>query len=270
MPQATPPPRPTEEKPPPSKPLGGSFLLRVGACVGASALAAAVAAVPATLRVGGGAPAWATLASIALLPMLAAVPVLRQARVGLRAYGGPGASAKAVGIALWLSLLFAMLTPFGALLRATTHQHALAGVTFALGASVLAIVLAIVCVRLVTMISARGERTQRTLVVVASGLLVAAIALGAVRLAHSLSGASALPASAGTMLIDGLAFAITALFASRATFASRRPLAIFGPPGAAILLVLGVSLLHGSATVADAIAVHAPAFAAAGGFLLGH
>ena len=89
---------------------------------------------------GASAPrAWVALAAAALVPMVAAVVVLRGAREGLRAFAGPGAGLRAFGVGLWIASLIVAFTFFGGVLRAHTHHHGLAGVTFAFGALGLAI-----------------------------------------------------------------------------------------------------------------------------------
>src|SRR5258708_6925172 len=103
--------------PPPSSPsLGGneetgSLVLRFGTAVGHAEASAMAGALPAALRVGAGLGAglgqdatgrvWTGLAAVSLVPMVAAVVVLRGAREGLRAFGGPGAELRAYGVGLW-------------------------------------------------------------------------------------------------------------------------------------------------------------------------
>jgi hypothetical protein len=258
------PPEPQQEQ----RSSRGSIVLRVGAGVGASVLAASLCVVPAALRIGGGASTWVVLAALALAPMIVAVPVLRRARVGLRAFGGPHASASMLAVVLWLVALFAMLVPFGSMLRATTHHHALAGVTFALVATILALVLAAVCARVAAILAAQSERTRRALVAMVSATLAAIVLFGGMRLAHALQGAAALPPSASATFVDALAFAIAALFASRPAFSSRRALAIVGPPAAAIIIFVGLSLLRSSAGLPDILTERAPAFAAVAHLIL--
>lgn len=278
MPSIPSPPRsPDPDNPDLREPAGGSLLMRAGTAIGAAVGAAAIAVVPAVLRVGRGATsgpsaaqAWPSLAAIALIAMVIAIPLLRQARVGLRAFAGPSASSRMLGFALWLFLLFAMLVPFGAVLRATTHQHALAGVTYALLATGLAVGLAIVCARFSSIVAARSDRTRRIVIVVMSVALLGCALLLGLRLSRALTGAAAIPAAASAMCVDTLALAIAALFASRGTFEGKRILAILGPPAAAILLFVGLSTLRSSSVLTGALAEHAPAYSAIATLVVAH
>jgi hypothetical protein len=117
----------------------------------AATLAAALASIPAAVRIAEAGEnlvmAWALLVAIALVPMLILVPIFRAAREGLRAWAGDGAREKIIAFALWLGAFVALLARFGALLRAKTHHHALAGVTFAIGALVIGVVLGLFAAR---------------------------------------------------------------------------------------------------------------------------
>jgi hypothetical protein len=261
MPSIPPPAPPQPAGPGPAPEEESSRLVRVGSGIGAAVIAAAIAVLPATLRMSGNADAstlqiWSALVALEVLPMVVAVLVLREARVGLRAFAGPDAGVKAVGVVSWLFLLFAVLVPFGATLRATTHHHALAGVTYAMGAVVVALGLAAVCGR-ITRIVAGFEAPGRRAAVVAA---VACILLGVVVAVFRLSRSAAVSPGIGSALVDVLAFALGALFASRAAFADRPRLAVVGPPLAAILVVIGISTIRGSSAIAGALPDRAPAF----------
>lgn len=244
----------------------GSFVLRFGTAVALSAAGALLCALPAASRVSGAlagtvgtARVWVALAAAALVPMVTAVVALRGAREGLRGFGGPGAGLRAYGVALWLASLVVMFTLFGGLLRATTHHHALAGVTFALGALALAVGSALVCARIVGILRGCPLGVRRAL---AGALaLPTVVALGWVGL-RFLAAASHDPASAGAAgtILDVLAFVLAALFAARSTLIARRALAIIGPPVAVAVVAVGLSTLR-DRPVRDAIAQRAPAFA---------
>jgi hypothetical protein len=244
-----------------------SFIMRFGTAVGLAAVAALTCALPATMRISnalaseGTARVWTALAAAALGPMVAAVVVLRGAREGMRAFGGPGSALRAFGVALWLASLMVGLSVFGSVLRATTHQHALAGVTFAFGAVALAIGSGVVCARLVSILRDAPPGARRVFALVLGLLSCAAVAwvgLGFVRAASSDSASSA---AAGTV-VDILAFALAALFGARRSFVARRPLALVGPPVAVVLLAVGASTLR-DAPLLEAIGERAPAFAPA-------
>ncbi|MCL2449597.1 MAG: hypothetical protein FWD17_11675 [Polyangiaceae bacterium] len=252
-------------------------ILRLGTAVGLGAGAALACVLPATLRVAavspeGGPRVWITLGAAALLPMIGAVVVLRGARDGLRAFGlhaeaegdwtprSEAAERRAIGIALWLATLLILLSVFGGLLRATTHHHALAGVTYAIGALFLAIASALGCARIVAILDAASEGTRR----VASGTLAvvtaAALAWVAVRFLRAATVDEA-SASAASVVVDILAFSLAAGFAARPSFAGRRALALVGPPVAITVLVLGLITIYGG-TLRTAIDDRAPAYSA--------
>jgi choline-sulfatase len=241
-----------------------SSVVRVGTAVGAGTLAALVASLPAAMRVGasgelGTARSLVALAAAALVPMIAAVAVARGASGGLRAYAGPGAGLRGFGLALFLSTMFVGLSVFGSVLRATTHHHGLAGVTFALGALFLAVGDALVCARVVSIVKALSPPVRR--IVVPSILAGAAIVVFGVivRFVKAASHDEASYAAAGTV-VDVLAFLLAAIFASRPWLAGRRPLAWVGPPVAVVVLAFGIGVLR-DAAVRDAVATKAPAFA---------
>jgi hypothetical protein len=250
-------PRPPEET--------GSLVLRFGTAVGLAAAAAMAGALPAALRVGAGlgqdgtGRVWTALAAASLVPMVVAVVVLRGAREGLRAFGGPDAELRAYGVALWAASLLVALTLLGAVLRATTHQHALAGATFAFGAVGVAVGLALVCVRVVAILRGVSAGARRGLALVLA--MGAFGAIGAIGMGF-LHAASQEPASAPAkgMVVDLLAFSLAAVFAARRSLASRRAVAVVGPPVAVAIMALGISALR-DAPLRAAIDDRAPAFA---------
>ena len=245
---------------------GGSLVLRFGTAVGVAAAAALACALPAAMRVAtalgaeGTGRAWTGLAASALVPMVATVVILRGAREGLRAFGGPGAELRAYGAVLWAAWLLVTLTFFGSILRATTHHHGLAGVTFAFGALMAAVGLALASARMVVLLRDAAPETRK---IAAIGLvLVTVLALGwvGVRFLNAARHDPASAAAAGT-IVDILAFALAAGFAARRTLASRRTLAVVGPPVAVAIAALGISALRDSPLRAT-IDERAPAFAA--------
>jgi hypothetical protein len=242
--------------------------MRFGTAVGLAAACALVCSFPATMRVSsavsseGTASVWVALAAAALGPMVAAILVLRGAREGLRAFGGPGSALRAFGVALWLASLLVGLTLFGSVLRATTHHHALAGVTFAFGAVALATGSGVFCARIISILRDAPRGTRRVVALALGGIACAALAwvgLGFVRAAASSDDPSS--GAAGTV-VDVLAFALAALFAARRSFMARRLIALVGPPVAVLLLAVGASTLR-DGPLRDAIGERAPAFGAA-------
>jgi hypothetical protein len=256
--KSTAPPAPPEET--------GSLVLRFGTAVGVAAAAAMAGALPAALRVGAGlgqdgtGRVWTGLAAASLVPMVGAVVVLRGAREGLRAFGGTGADLRAYGVALWAASLLAALALLGGILRATTHQHALAGVTFAFGAVAAAVGLALVCVRVVAILREAPARMRGGVALALAMCAFAVLGGIGVRFLHAASQEPASAPAAG-MIVDVLAFSLAALFAARRSLAGRRAVALVGPPVAVAIAALGFSAL-GDASLRAAIDDRAPAFAA--------
>lgn len=250
-----------EPKEPPA-----SAILQFGSAVAVSAFGAAAATLPSGLRVtDSGAAAtcgalgvWAALTSAAFVPMLGAVLVLRNARAGLRILVAPSALPNVAGVVLWLLLEGVVLLLLGTILRATTHHHALAGVTFAVLAVVSGAVLSLVARRVAALYRA-GPRGMRAFLGLTALCLTAGVALFLSRLGHTQ--AARLGASLGPSLVDGFAFLIAAGFASRIAFARIRVLSLLGPPLAATLLLLGFSTLRSCPPLTEAIDERAPAFA---------
>ncbi|MGH7296417.1 MAG: hypothetical protein ACRELB_15875 [Polyangiaceae bacterium] len=258
MPASAPPPRPAEE--------AGSFVVRFGTALGLGAAAAIACALPATLRVASmpevGTSAFRALlglAAAALGPMVAAVVVLRGAREGLRAFSGPGAGLRAFGAGLWVASLLVTFTLLGRVLRANTHHHGLAGVTFAFGALALAVGSALVCARIVALARGAPDFGRRGLVLILTVAALLALAYVGVRFVRGASADAASYGAAGTV-VDVLAFTLAAFFASRPSLAARRAIAYVGPPAAVVVAALGVASLR-DATVREAITVRAPAYA---------
>jgi hypothetical protein len=258
---------PSDVPPPSQHDARAPLVVRFGSALLVGAVAALACTLPASMRVvatlAGGPDTlrvWLALGAAALAPMVVAVGVLRGARVGLRAYVGPGAGARAFGVALWLALLFSVLALFGDTLRATTHHHALAGVTFAMGAVVVAVGLAVACARIVGLVQNGSANVRRAVIALATLVAVLGVAFVSMRFARALSRPSDTPSTAGGTLVDMLAFVIAAAFASRPSLAGRRVLMLAGPPLAVAVLALGISLLRGDPSVCDAIAERAPIY----------
>ncbi len=260
-----PPALPSNGRPEPSEPPP-SVLLHFGSAAAVSALGAAAATLPSGLRVNdsgaaatcGALAVWVALVSAAFVPMLGAVLLLRSARGGLRILAVPSALPNLAAFALWLLLESAVLFLLGAILRATTHHHALAGVTFAIAAVVCGALSMLVARRVVGLYRAGSVRV-RALLGAAALVLALGFALLASRFSHT--GGARLAASLGPSLVDGFAFFIAAGFASRTAFARIRVLSLLGPPLAVTVLLLGFSALRSCPTLAEAIDEQAPAFA---------
>jgi hypothetical protein len=224
------------------------------------------ASFPAALRVGAGlgddgtGRVWTVLAAASLLPMVSAVVVLRGAREGLRVFGGPGAELRAYGVGLWAASLLVTLTVLGSVLRATTHHHALAGVTFAFVALGAAIGLALACVRVLAILRAASPHVRGVVALVLAMGVFAALGAVGMRFLHAAAHEPGSAPAAG-MVVDVLAFSLAAVFATRRSLASRRAVAVVGPPVAVAIAALGFSSL-GDGPLRAAIDERAPAFAA--------
>jgi hypothetical protein len=209
--------------------------------------------------------AWSALVAAALVPMGLAVAALRGAWHGWRDVGEGASPLHLFGAGLWIAGLFVWMVMLGAFLRATTHHHALAGVTYAFGALFLAAVWGLVCWRIAAILRGLTEMTRHlAMLSLAAPLLGVIVYVGARFLVVASRDASSAPAVA--TVIDVLAFALAALFVSADWRFLRRPLAIAGPPLALFLGALGLTTL-GDHAILQAIREHAPAFASVAGLL---
>ena len=244
----------------------GSRILRLATAVSSAALAALVCSIPATTRVSAPlahlhspARVWIALAAGALLPMLVAILVLRGARKGLRTFGGSAWELPAYGAALWFATLLVELSLLGRLLRATTHNHALAGVAFALGALATAVASALVCIRVVALLNAASPESRLLFEsVVALGAL-GALGWGLVGFSRAVLLDEASAAAAATV-VDTLAFGLAAVLAAGPSLVRWRALALAGAPIALVVALLGGSMSRDGA-LSRAIEQRAPLFA---------
>ncbi len=234
--------------------------------LGLGVIAGLACSLPATLRVServlateSASRIWLGLATTALAPMVCAILVLRGAREGLRAFSGPGARIRVLGAGVAVLGLTVGLSLFGSVLRAATHNRALAGVTFAMGGLLVVVSAAVAGGRLVVLLE-QAPPSRRALAGVAIVLVLgAALAWTGMRFASVAGRDPASSASAG-VVVDVLAFALAALFAARPSFAERRSLAFAGPVLAVIVACWGFSVLR-DPVVRAAIEERAPAFA---------
>lgn len=238
-----------------------SLVTRFGTVVGAGVLAAIVASVPATLRIGDGGLAmramevWGSLAALLCPVAIALVGVLRRARIGVRIAVGPHAALLAGAVLWWCVLELGVLAAFGAVLRAKTHHHGLAGVTFALFALVSGVAMALLALRGARALERADERVQKASLAVAAFAAFLAIVLVGVRTAR----APELGTSAA--LVDGLALVVASLVASSQALARVKALAAAGVPVAAIVLILGLSTVRGRPALQADVVRHAPVHA---------
>jgi hypothetical protein len=229
--------------------------------LGAGTLAAVACVMPGALRVAAagasGAAAWVALAACATIPATIAVAVARGARDGARAIASDDAALAGWTVLAWLLATFIALSAFGALLRATTHHHALAGVTFALGGVAVAAFLALVVRRLAAI--ARGcDALMRSAILGTTIVALAAASLLVVLRAARSSGDLGLPSWTGDAVVDALAFAIATAFASRPAVTRAPWIARLGVPLALGVVGLGLALLTRDPTLVEAVRAHAP------------
>jgi hypothetical protein len=226
------------------------FLVRFGGIVGASTLAALLAAAPGALRLHmtastvelGIIRAWLTLAGLLVLPMVVLVPVVRLARDGLRGVvqsDGAGTLERVAAAAVFACTWLWFLSAFGAALREKTHQRALGAVTFAVLALVSMIVLAMIAVRLSRILHALRRRTPLMGTLMASAVVLLSLGLLGLRIARA---APALSLGARATLVDGLAFVLALSFGARRALWPR-----VGPPVAASIFIVAMHTLASSA-----------------------
>jgi hypothetical protein len=236
----------------------GATVTRIGTVFGGAACAALAASLPAELRIGDGGSTgraleqWLALSALLLPLAVVLVGALRRARVGVRMLVGEGGRALAT-LALWWCVLEAgVLSVVGTVLRAKTHHHGLAGVTFAAIALVTGVFSALVAARGAEMLATLPRLVQRVALYVAASAAFAVVALVGVRTARAedLHTASA--------LVDVLALVVASAIASARALARLRPLAIAGVPASAMLLVLGLASLRAHPALRDALDAAAP------------
>jgi len=246
----------------------GSRVMRFGAAVSAVVLSSAIATLPAAVRVSravatsGGASAWMALLAVAFFPMAFATVVLRHAVGAVRLFDARSVAGGVLAAVVWGATMFAVLAALGAGLRATTHHHGLAGVTFALTGAVAALLVALVSVRVAALIR-EASAVVRWLALAALLILLAACGLLFMR-------ALGQSPAAVTLTVDLVAFALAAGFGA-GVFPRRTrpfaPLALAGPPLAAVVLVVGFATLGSSAPLRSALGEEAPVLAAVAGLV---
>ena len=228
----------------------GALLTRLGTVVGGGAMAAVLASLPAMLRVaegstvGRGLEAWAVLAAVLLPVATGLVGLFRRARVGLRTLAGESATAVIAGVLWWAILEAAFLSVVGTVLRAKTHHHGLAGVTFAMMALVSGLFVALLAVRATKMILRAPRSGQRAALLVVAAFAFLVVILVDLRTAKS----ETLHTAAA--LVDVLAVGVGAAVASARRLTRLRLLAFAGVPLALLIVVLG-AVFYGGSAVAD-------------------
>ncbi len=236
---------------------GEAAWLPAGSALLCACVWAGFSALPASIRVAtdgdvGVLTAWSFCAAIVVVPMLVAIAVLRGAHGGMCAFGGDGWQSRAIALSAWVVAMAGTLARLGAIMRAKTHHHALAGATFALVALGLGVAVALLCVRLSALLTTRTRRLVALACVAFAGLLVAR------ELSAGLGSSDPLTRA---WLIDLAAFGLSALFGALTPPLRSWP-ARLGPIALVVFIALGVHAL-GASELAPRLTEHAPLFASA-------
>ena len=246
-----------------------SSVTRLGTVVGGGVLAAIAASLPAELRIGDGGSVvrafeqWLALAALLTPLAILMVAVFRRARTGLQLLAGDRAPLF-IAAALWWGVLeLGVLSVFGTILRAKTHHHGLAGVTFAMVALVSGLLVALLAARgrrMLERLPSQGHRVALIIVALTSFLVVVLVGVRTGR-AEGLHTAAS--------LVDMLALIVSSAIASTRAVARWRPLAVGGVPIAAAILLLGYATVRAEPDLSGLLAAGAPVQAWLLG-LLGH
>ena len=235
-----------------------TFVTRLGTVVGGGVLAAVASSLPAELRIGDGGSIlraieqWLALAALLTPLAIVVVAVFRRGRIGLRILAGERGTLYAAAALWWAVLELGVLSVFGAVLRAKTHHHGLAGVTFAILALLSGVVVALLAVRGVRMLARMTENGHRVALGIVSGTTFLVIVLVGIRTAR----AEGLHTAAA--LVDVLALLVSAAIASTRAMARWRPLAVGGVPVAAAILLLGYATVRAEPDLSGLLAEGAP------------
>jgi hypothetical protein len=226
--------------------------------VGGGVLAAIAASLPAELRIGDGGSMlrafeqWLALAALQAPLAILVVAVVRRGRAGLQMVAGPRAPLFAAAALWWAVLELGVLSVLGALLRAKTHHHGLAGVTFAMLALISGLgvgLLALKGIALLGRMPAQGHVAALGIVAVTSFVVITLVGVRTSR-AEGLHTAAA--------LVDLLSLLVASVVASTRLVARWRPLAIGGLPLAVAILLLGFATVSAEPDLSGLLAEGAP------------
>lgn len=237
---------------------GGSLVLRIGFIVAGGVITALASALAAALRMGNEASPlraieqWLVLTAIATPLAVLAVFALGRARAGLRILAGDRAVAFAAGFLWWCVIELGLLSLFGALLKKTTHNHALAGVAFAMFGTFTGILALLFARRSAIVLARAGPGSAR------AGFAIAAASAGLVTLLVLVRTARADDLHTAGGLLDAVLFGTLATLTSSPHLTRFRPLAIVGMPVAVLLVVAGLTTLGLDPPIRDSLTVAAP------------
>lgn len=252
--------RPRDPTSSPGVPPDERTLFEVGAFLGWVSVGSLMCSAAAAYRLRDAVPTeeplhiWLALASAAFAPLAMCVLILRAAWRGLRWFASPPHWSHMSTLVLWIGALFVSLSVWANALQATTHNAALAGVTFAFGASGLAVGIGMLCNRFIGNLknASRGLRVAAALLAVA--VTITALARSGVRHAAVSSGPTLAVAT------DVVLFSAGVLAVARAPLHVRLAGSLAGAFAALVMLILGLSGLQ-SGPVNAAIRARAQAFA---------
>ena len=239
-----------------------SLAMRAGLTAGKGAVAALISSVPAAFRIGEeatlgrGLEEWLVLAALATPIAIAAIYVVKRARVGLHLLFGDRAPLLVIGLLWWCVVELGLLAVFGAVLRKTTHQHALAGVTFAFFALVTGAVMAVFAKRATSRVAREGTSAQKLALLVAGAAAFLLVMLVGIRTSRT----DGLHTAAA--LVDVMSLTVTSAIASSKLFDRHRALAIGGAPAAILLLMVGLTTLRFDPKLRESLPETAPFHAA--------
>jgi hypothetical protein len=235
-----------------------TLVMRLGTVVGGGVLAAIVSSLPAELRMGDGGSVvraieqWLALAALLTPLAVVVVAVIRRGRVGLRILAGDRGPLFAAAALWWAVLELGVLSIFGSVLRAKTHHHGLAGVTFAILALFSGLAIALLASRGVRMLLRMPPGGHRVALIVAASAAFIVVGLIGIRTSR----ATGLHTAAA--LVDCVALVVSAAIASSRAMSKWRPLAVGGVPVAVGILLLGIACIHAEPDLKQILAEGAP------------
>jgi hypothetical protein len=247
--------------------LGTPMLERIGLLLGGGALAALASSLPVSFRAEtsgfGWLERWLVLSATTTPLAIAAVAIFQRAQLGLRMLVGERRAPLALAALWWSVIQLGLLSVFGALLRKTTHHHALAGVTFAMFAVVTGIGVALFAGRTTALLVRSGVKSERR------GLLLAVGCAGLSVVIVGLRTSSAEELHTTAAIADGFALIVTTLAASSRVGQKWKALPKIGVPLAVTVLLVGLLILRFDSSLSKALADSSPIFALVSGIFGG-
>ena len=226
----------TSEEPP--------LVIRIGTVIAGGVAASMAASLPPVMRIGDGGNMplalvnWVALAGLLLPLAIIAVAVLRRGRAGVQLLVGDGVQLFIAGLLWWAVTEIGLLSVFGAVLRAKTHHHGLAGVTFAVVAVGSAVFVGLVAWRGARVVGRFDPKVHRLALFAAGGAALIELTILAVRTSH----ADALRTT--SMLVDVFALVLASAMASSRLVSRLKPVAFAGAPFAVLVFIAGSMALY--------------------------